>query len=204
MACNKLLLYQAAVYQRNRCAVMLAVWFLDKGAPLPNSLLNIKNFGMFSLLLLLAKSEFYPILVGTKRGFKIQTPNQLVTAGALGENHVCFVIDRFALPQIKTIRELGKFGDAMRYCEAAGSMKSFSDVDSAEFDFLKYLRSSFHKIMNLDAANECTCKADNFEEGLLIVRVTDDDPHAISEILEKVPSDVTVSFIASTDKLFKY
>ena len=159
---------------------------------------------MFSLFLLLAKSELYPLLVGAKREFKVQTPNQLVAVGALGESHVCFIIDRFALPQIKTVRELGKFGNAMRYCEMAGSMKSFSDVDSSNFDFLKYLRNSYHKVMNLDSSNECTCKADNFEEGLLVVRVTDDDSYVIAEIMEKLPKGITVSFIASTDKLFRY
>ena len=159
---------------------------------------------MLSFLFAFIRAEEYPLLVSCKRGYQVQAPNQLGISGALGDKHVCFIIDRFAKPQIRTVRELGNFGGAMRVLERYGTMKSYAAIDSNEFDFLKSLRSIYQRKMNLDSSDECTCKADNYEEGLLVVRVSDEDEYVIQEILDKVPKDVTISFLASTDKLFKY
>ena len=154
--------------------------------------------------LILSKSEEYPLLVSYKRGNSIQTPNQLGISGALGDKHICFIIDHFAKPQIRTVKELSNYGGAMGICERYGSVKMFPAIDSNDFDFLKNLREIYSKKMNLDSANECTCKADDYEDGLLVVRVSDEDDYVIKEILDKVPRDVTISFLASTDKLFRY
>ena len=158
----------------------------------------------FFTLLFLSKCEEYPLLVSYKRGHSVQTPNQLAISGALGDKHVCFIIDHFAKPQIRTVRELGNYAGAMGLCERYGSVKTYSAIDSTNFDFLKSLRETYQKKMNLDSANECTCKADDYEDGLLVVRVSDEDDYVIKEILDKVPRDVTISFLASTDKLFRY
>ena len=159
---------------------------------------------MLTLLFSAAYSESYPLLVSTKKGFQIKFPNQLTLSGALGDKHVCFIIEKYSQPQISTIRALSNYGGAMRVCEQYGSTRSYSSIESNDFDFLKSLKDTYPKKMTIDSANECTCKADNYEDGLLIVRLIDEDEYVIKEILEKVPKDVTISFLASTDNLFKH
>lgn len=158
---------------------------------------------MFLFFASLVSSEQYPLIVGVKPGFQVSSPADLTTVGALGEKHCCFIIERFPKQPFKSVWQLGDFANAMSVCENKGVLKTFNNVDSDQINFLDVLRNHYNRKMNLVSYDECTCKAEKFTEGLITVRVTEDDAHIVEEVLGKLPSDVTISFIGTTQNLFR-
>ncbi|EAY15249.1 hypothetical protein TVAG_393920 [Trichomonas vaginalis G3] len=158
---------------------------------------------MFVCLSAFVASEAYPLILSAKPGVKVSSPSDLMTLGALGDKHCCFVIERFPKPPMKSVWDLGNFANAMTVCEKKGTLKTFNNVDSNQVNFLEQLENHYSKKLTLISYDECTCKAEKFQEGLIVVRVTEDDTYIVEEVLGKLPEDVTVSFIATTENLFR-
>jgi len=146
----------------------------------------------------------YPLLVGVPKGTSISTPSALTIPGNLGDNHVVFIIDRFKFPQISSIREITNWASAIKHCEAIGSALVYPKVESNIYNFLDQVRALYPTKMEIDSANECTCRADHYDGGLLVVRVVDNEPHVVEEILSRIRCSYSVSFMASTNELFRY
>lgn len=161
------------------------------------------HFKMLSFLITLSISEEYPLIVGIKPDIKVPNPQSLVPSGALGRNHALFIIDKYNDKQITTPGGLGKFGGAYKFCEEVGKLMVYNKINSDEFNYLDHVKSLYQHKMTLDPLNECTCKAENFKSGLIIIHVSDDEPQVVEEVLNLLPNDTTVAFLASTEKLFK-
>lgn len=157
---------------------------------------------MFIVLASIVSCEQYPLIVGVKPNFQVSSPADLMNDQALGTRHCCFIIENFPNEPFKTVKQLGDFANAMNVCESKGILKTFNTLESDEFNFLNKLRNHYKRKMNLISYSECICKLERFWEGLLTVRVTASNTHMIEEVLQKIPQDVTVSFICATENLF--
>lgn len=159
---------------------------------------------MFFFFIVQIFSEVYPLIISIPKGQRIETPSSLSIPGTLPDNLIIFVIDQFKYDQISTAQQLKKWGNSYKYCDENGRTTTFPKVDSNIYNFVDQMRDLYSQKMNIDSSNECLCKMDQYQGGLVIVHVTDEEPEIVPQILEKAPSGTAIAFVASTEELFKY
>ncbi|KAH0794709.1 hypothetical protein GPJ56_001461 [Histomonas meleagridis] len=135
----------------------------------------------------------------------VSTPSYLDVSENLPKNLCIFIIDKFEYPQITSISQLFNWGDALFICQKFGKVVQFPAVDTNIFDIVSKMKAQYSpNIMNIDTGNQCPCKIQSFKGGLVIVRIPDNEPNTLDEILPYLPEETGVAFIASTDTHFRY
>ena len=135
----------------------------------------------------------------------ISTPSYLDIPDNLPKNLCIFIIDQFEYPQITSISQLFRWGNALSVCERFGKIVQFPAVDTNIFDIVSKMKAQYSpNVMTIDTGNQCPCKIENFKGGLVIVRIPDNEPNTLDEILPYLPDETGVAFIASTETQFRY
>ena len=135
----------------------------------------------------------------------VSTPSYLDVPENLPKNLCIFIIDQFEYPQITSISQLYRWGDALSICERFGKVVQFKAVDPNIFDIISKMKTQYSpNVMEIDTANQCSCKIMDFQGGLVIVRIPDNESNTLNEILPYLPEETGVAFIASTETNFRY
>lgn len=157
---------------------------------------------MLAFLLLFLR---YPLLLGVPKDVRIPKQEMLSIKGVIPDDLCIFIIDRVENPEIRRIQELANFAHAEERCSAVGNLLMYSQIDHEDFNFLEKMRENrAGHIMKIDTGSECPCKAANYRSGLIEVRIPDNSPSYVNEILSSLPTNIAVAFIAASDDLFKY
>jgi hypothetical protein len=154
------------------------------------------------LLLTLASSERYPLLLGVPDNVTADTPAGLAVPGLLPENLTIFIAVPSDNTPVNDLIQLSKWAGASQICAKLGKTLAYPFVDSNIFNFLKAMREIYSQELTIDAANECACKLRYYKGGLVTVRVPDEELEVVDEAVKKVPEGTAFAFIPAIGDLF--
>lgn len=157
---------------------------------------------MLALIIAICRCEPYSFIMGVTSNISITNPDEVIRSDILPANVAIFIIEKYEFEQITTNDQLSDWGAVGDLCQAYGKILEFSDVDSATFNIVDALASHSKTSLLIDSRKECACKIRHFNNGLVIVRVYDNEPNIVTEITENLPDDVALVFVASTPTLF--
>lgn len=147
--------------------------------------------------------DTYPLIIGVPSEVIVSTPSSLFNQGNLPENFCVIIIEKRAFQQISTFRQLLQWGDSLDICSNFGKVKEFPTVESNIVNFLDKIKGSYNEMMTIDTRKHCPCKIRDFKGGLVVVRIPDNEPETLDEIIPYLPQGTGIAFIASTPTLFK-
>jgi hypothetical protein len=159
---------------------------------------------IYHLLLGLAASEAYPLIVGVSKETVATTAPALAVPGTLPPNLCLVIVDEVALPPFHTLNELSNWARAAQVCQSFGKLLSFPAIESTTFDFLDAMRHLYPSEMKIDASFECACSIKRYAGGFVVVRIPDTDTHIVAEVVEALPTGTAIAFLSATDNLFRY
>lgn len=150
---------------------------------------------MLFLWCILCAGEEYPLILGVPANTFVPNVAALTSPGILPENMCIFIIESYEEPEIGTINDLRKWGNAEDVCNTVGKVLIYPAVERDVLDFVPVVESLYEKVMPIDSAHECLCKMKNYKGGLLIVTVLDSEPNVVKTVLESLPSGSAVAFV---------
>lgn len=139
--------------------------------------------------------ECYPLVAGVPEGTFVPSAVALGQPGVLPENVCVFVIEQFEEPEIASLEDLLRWGNAEEVCGRFGKVVAYPCVERATLDFVRAVEDAYERVMFLDSAHECLCRMRNYEGGLVVVKVLDNEPGVVSRVIESLPSGSAVAFV---------
>ena len=157
---------------------------------------------MFALLACFSLSTKYPLLIGTPNG-EIKDIASLEDGTNYPNDFCIFIIQQNELPPIKDFRKLMQWGNSKLRCQETGYFIPFPGIESETFNIVEKFQQHYKHALHVDTRSECPCKLRYYEGGLVIVRIADNEESIVQEVLQDLPSKISIAFVAQNGNLFE-